>query len=165
MINTFENVDGGIVHGAETGVIKGPYTLNLHAQVGVQGMNYLVTRNDEELSDAFEVICAGKTLSDSEITKATRKCLDRLASSFSVVSHNYMVSQKVNLKNLKTFLKDVAKRIDGFKPLKSLFGSENVQMYGFLDSKTKDEMKFRTFFREGESQGYGVIKDFLLSSK
>lgn len=153
LVNTFENVDGGLVVGLQDGTLKGPYTLDLHGQVGVNGLNKLIHMRMSSLKGRLIKICSS--------TKTPTKCFDKLLSQFLKVSPDNPLHFTVNLKNLKEFLQSVSSYAKSFKALKILFGEENVQLYGYLQSKTNSDMGFHTFFKEGDSQGLGVIKDLL----
>lgn len=161
LISDFKNIDGEIFAALKSNDLKGPLKVDLNAQVGKNGITYLVESDDLRLAEAFEVICAGKIVDGGNVSNSTQKCLDNLTSSFSKVSHTYRTNKTVHLASLKDFLLEVSRYSKSFADLKMLFGSDNVQLYGYLKAKTYSSVDFQTFFKDGESQGYGVIKDFV----
>lgn len=161
-IKRFEQIDQGLVSGIEDGELQGPFVLNLHAQVGVDGVNHLIHQDVLELGDAFEIVCTGEDQPDGvELGKDETKCIEKLQGQFLVLHNDVVTHNEVNLPAFKNFLETVSNNAVGFSVLKSLFGEQNVQIYGSFRAETKDNKPFLTYLKEGFSQGFGLIKDFI----
>ncbi|MCO4794894.1 MAG: hypothetical protein KC493_14335 [Bacteriovoracaceae bacterium] len=164
-IKRFEEIDNGLIDGIDDKEIEGPFALNLHAQVGVNGVNTLINHDVLDLSDTFEVICSGEDLPDGEkLSKKITKCIEKLQGQFTFLRNEMTLNNVVNLPLLKQFLETVSNNAVGFSALKGLFGPENVHVYGSFQAVTKDKKQFLTYLREGFSQGFGLIKDFIKNS-
>lgn len=161
-IQRFEQIDQGLVTGIEDGDLQGPFVLNLHAQVGVNGVNHLIQQDVLDLGDAFEIVCTGEDQPDGEdLSKKKTKCIEKLQGQFTVIHNDVVIHNEVNLVAFKDFLETVSNNAVGFSVLKSLFGEDHVQIYGSFQAETKDNKPFLTYLKEGFSQGFGLIKDFI----
>ncbi|TNF01376.1 MAG: hypothetical protein EP326_04450 [Deltaproteobacteria bacterium] len=161
-IKRFEQIDQGLVSGIEDGELQGPFVLNLHAQVGVNGVNHLIHQDVLDLGDAFEIVCTGEDQPDGvKLGKDETKCIEKLQGQFLVLHNDVVIHNEVNLPAFKNFLETVSNNAVGFSVLKALFGVDNVQIYGSFRAETKDNKPFLTYLKEGFSQGFGLIKDFI----
>ena len=161
-IKRFEQIDQGLVSGIEDGELQGPFVLNLHAQVGVNGVNHLIHQDVLDLGDAFEIVCTGEDQPDGvKLGKDETKCIEKLQGQFLVLHNDVVIHNVVNLPAFKNFLETVSNNAVGFSVLKALFGVDNVQIYGSFRAETKDNKPFLTYLKEGFSQGFGLIKDFI----
>lgn len=161
-IRRFEQIDQGLVISIEDGDIKGPFILNLHAQVGVNGVNHLIHQDVLDLGDAFEIVCTGDDQQDGvKLGKSETECIEKLQGQYTVLHNDVLIHNEVNLPAFKDFLETVSNNAVGFSVLKSLFGEDNVQVYGSFQAETKDNKPFLTYLKEGFSQGFGLIKDFI----
>lgn len=150
MIEEFDNSQAEVVTGLKERTLRGPLMVDLHAQVGKNGISHLMNMSPSELSAAFSEICTG-----------INKCLNNLNTKMTPLSHEYQTRSTINMYQLKNFLQSVTYYTDSLQDLKVIFGSENTQINGFLESNTKDQKVFKTYFSEGANQGDGVIKDFI----
>ncbi len=161
-IERFEQIDQGLVTGIEDGELQGPFVLNLHAQVGVNGVNHLIHQDVLDLGDAFEIVCTGKDQQDGvKLGKDETECIEKLQGQYTVLHNDVVFHNEVSLPSFKDFLETVSNNAVGFSVLKSLFGEENVQIYGSFKAETKDNKPFLTYLKEGIGQGFGLIKDFI----
>lgn len=150
MIEKFKNAEIEIINGLMNKTLRGPLTVDLHAQVGREGISHLMNMTTSELTTAFTSVCS-----------SLDKCLKKLESKMAPLSHEYQTKSTISMYQLKNFLQSVTYYSDSLQDLKSIFGSENTQINGFLESNTKDKKLFKTYLSEGNDQGSGVIKDFI----
>ena len=164
LIHTFQTIDGGIVQGVDDGDITAPFYLDLHAQVSKRGMLDIFRRGQAELHRLYGFICAGQWLRPGQkISRQIRHCINKLGQKFEELKEIYLLERKIPLKAYKTFLSFISQRTESFLILKHLFGEHNVQLYGTFRGQTREQQSFQTFVKEGDFQGYGVIKDSLES--
>ena len=163
IINEFESIDGGIVHGLEDGVLKAPLVINLHAQVGAGGISNLLSKDAQQLRDSFKIICTNNFDSQVKLRRKHRRCIKTLAKLLLDSIKDYDTGTKLHLNGFKTFLKYATKKSKSFKSLKSLFGDEYVHLYGNFTALTRENQTFRSIFSEGNFQGHGLIKDYVMA--
>lgn len=162
IIKEFETVDGGIIQGLENGELKTPLILNTHAQIGSMGIKHIVEKDADELRYGFQVVCTGIYKKVTRLKRRHRKCMKKLAKLYVSSIRDYEDGVKIHVKTFKKFLHYLTKRIKSFKALKFVFGENNVHLLGNLTALTEDNRPFNTYFEQGDFQGNGVIKDFVL---
>ena len=128
----------------------------------MNGVNYLIQQDVFDLGDAFEIVCTGEDQENgARLRKSEKECIEKLQGQFTVLQNDVAVHSGVNLSVFRDFLETVSNNAEGFSVLKALFGVENVQIYGSFQAKTKDNKPFLTYLKEGFSQGFGLIKDYI----
>lgn len=166
LVEEFKTVDGGIIQGMEDGELKAPLALDLHAQIGKAGIEYLMRQDGDTLRDNFTKICTGTyELTKKRLKRRHRRCISLLAKLYVKSLREYETGTKIHLKSFKNFLQYVTKKMKSFQHLKTLFGENNVYLFGNLEATTAQNMPFKTHITEGIYQGQGLISDFVTENR
>lgn len=164
LMKSFTELEGGIITGIDNGKIKAPYSLDLNAQVAEGGIISMFNHSQYELNNIYAYICSGGVPQNmNQLTKQVKRCMSKFDQTYRALYVQYHYHQNFALTQFKAFMEHLGQNAQNFSGLKLLFGEDNVQLYGRFNGKTESEAGFNTFFKEGEFQGHGIIKDALMA--
>ncbi|MEE2671709.1 MAG: hypothetical protein VYA54_08360 [Bdellovibrionota bacterium] len=162
LIDSFENTDGGVVQGIDESDIRAPFFLDMSANVSTDGVEFFFSLTPVERNSAFLFICSG-SLNPGKLSKKVRRCINTFGQRYQKVLNERDQNGKFSVSKFKSFMEHLGQAAENFSAFKMLFGHNNVQLSGRFTGKTESGDMFQTFFKEGDFQGFGVVKDAVIA--
>lgn len=157
--SNYPSLDPRIIEGIDNQTLRAPFAINVHSQVGPNGIVNLLTANPITLIRAFTLICAGKVQDwTHDLKNRQKRCVEDLKEKYGDVRSDYAEGNRLSLWKLRHFLQEVSDRSDNMQALKILFGSDNVHIAGTFESLTEDKVPFKTYFRCALTKGWVLLK-------
>ena len=176
----FSPVSSDIINKIKSKELRGPILLNTTIEVEKSGLSHF---NRLSISDLTLIAISHCDVDSSEYKKgkfikkrrrvgprmrstysSAQKCALKLIDRFSEYKDEIEKHNRINLLKFKRFMGYFFSKSENLNDLDSLFGTENIYIYGQFNAANKSGLSFQTYFQSGQFKSLGVIEEFKRSN-
>ncbi|MCK5882584.1 MAG: hypothetical protein KAG61_02760 [Bacteriovoracaceae bacterium] len=172
----FTNLPSKIANEIKNKNLVGPLKIRTTAWINKDGLKRFNKMNNNSIVIQLAKICKYERPKKMKWWKRIRYtfkkgvikgeyCYKKLTKNYTKYKNELSVSGDMSLWKLRALLIQVNKFSDNKDDLRRLFGHSNVFYNGSVEAYTKNDIKFKSYFKDGAIKSVGVIDDFQRESE
>lgn len=167
----FTNLPSNIANEIKSKNLVGPLKIRTTAWINKDGLVAFNNQHSDNVKGQLAKICKYEKPKKVKWWKRVRNafkkksvkgkiCFDKLTKYYTKYRNELKNSGDMSLWKLRSLLIQVNKYSDNKDDLRRLFGHSNVFYNGSVEAYTKNDTKFKSYFKDGVLKSVGVIDDF-----
>lgn len=170
-LNRLSNLKNNYARLIDEEKLRGPLAIESKIIVETAGLKYFNSLSESEVFDSIQAVCRNTKSKWKEskdrskylkrIQLGSNNCVKLLGNKYLKYLHEKLMTGRLDLMKLKSFLGSFFKRVRHYSEFFWLFGEENTFMTGEFNATTDQGQTFTAYFNDGDFRGLGVIDSFM----
>lgn len=170
-LNRLSNLKNNYARLLDEEKLRGPLAIESKLIVETTGLKYFNSLSEDKVFESIQSVCRNDKSkwrdSDnrkkylSRIQFGSNNCVKLLGNKYLKYLQEKLMTGRLDLMKLKSFLGSFFKRIRHYSEFFWLFGEDNTFMTGEFNATTDQGQTFTTYFNDGDFRGLGVIDSFM----
>ncbi|GEM_PF-4452926 len=161
-IKDYTTLNGELCEYIENGKFIGPVDIESKLSIQQGGVTHLLRHNNDELFGYFKDICGYKSFWSGV---AARECYQDLRDSYATLKNHNQSYDNLPLMDFRSFIAKVNKYASNVGVYKYLFGANYIFINGSFYAMSATGVGYKTFFKDGQFVGLGVIDNYRRSTQ